>query len=57
MTKHNLLKERASAVVAQLEADEAAGYRSNLRTYVLEMLRPALQEGSLTDPTQDKVGQ
>jgi hypothetical protein len=34
--------ERVRTVVRKLETDEDQGYRSNLRTYVLEMLRPIL---------------
>jgi hypothetical protein len=37
-----MLAEQVQTVVKRLQADEADGYKSNLRTYVLEMLLPAI---------------
>jgi hypothetical protein len=42
------LVERVAAVVAKFEQDEAQGYRSSTRTYVLEMLKPVLSTRPLS---------
>jgi len=44
--KLDLLEERAKRVVEECERDEAQGYRSYTRRYVIEMLSPALNRSA-----------
>jgi hypothetical protein len=46
-----VVEEVARKIVETFEKDEAQGYRSSARTYVLDMLRPALGRRPLVDPT------